>query len=66
MEETVTKPSLMQRFKSFLVECKRVWQVTKKPTKEELMIVVKVTGLGILIIGFIGFIINMLWQLLLQ
>jgi len=64
--EEYTNPSLTQRFKSFLVECRRVWQVTKKPTKEELIIIVKVTGIGILVIGFIGFAINILWQLLLQ
>ena len=66
MEETIQKPSLSQRFKSFLVECRRVWQVTKKPTKEELKVIVKVTGIGILIIGFIGFTISILWSLLLQ
>ena len=64
--EEVTQPSVSQRFKSFLIECRRVWQVTKKPSREELTTVVKVTGIGILIIGFIGFAINMLWQLLLQ
>ncbi len=65
MEET-TKPSLLQRFKSFLVECRRVWQVTKKPKKDELKIIVKVTGLGILVIGLVGFLINMIWQLFIQ
>ncbi len=64
--EEVTQPSVSQRFKSFLIECRRVWQVTKKPSREELTTVVKVTGIGILIIGFIRFAINMLWQLLLQ
>ena len=64
--EEVTKPSLTQRFKSFLIECRRVWQVTKKPNKEELKIIVKITGIGILVIGFIGFTINILWQLLFQ
>lgn len=63
MNETVSQQSLTQKFKSFLVECKRVWQVTKKPTKEELKVIVKVTGIGILIIGAMGFVINMLWQL---
>lgn len=64
--DEVTKPSLTQRFKSFLVECRRVWQVTKKPTREELKVIVKVTGIGILVIGFIGFVINIAWQLFLQ
>lgn len=62
MEDQNIKPSIKQRLKSFLIECRRVWQVTKKPTKEELKTIVKVTGIGTLIIGFIGFIINMLWQ----
>ena len=63
MEDTLVKPTLKQRFTTFLVECKRVWQVTKKPNKEELKTIVKVTGIGTLVIGLIGFIINMMWQL---
>jgi len=65
MEETA-KPSIKQKFKTFLIECRRVWQVTKKPKREELKIIVKVTGLGILVIGLVGFLINMIWQLLIQ
>lgn len=61
--DQVIKPSLGQKFKSFILECKRVWQVTKKPSREELKAIVKITGIGILLIGFIGFIINMIWQL---
>ena len=65
MEEQ-SKPSYWNRLKSFLVECRRVWQVTKKPNKEELKVVVKVTGIGILLIGLLGFIINIVWQLVLK
>ena len=50
------------KLKSFILECKRVWLVTKKPSKEEFKTISKVTGLGILIIGLIGFIISMVWQ----
>ena len=64
--DEVTKPYLSQRFKSFTIECRRVWQVTKKPNREELKVIVKVTGIGILVIGFIGFVINIAWQLFLQ
>ncbi|MBI5871785.1 protein translocase SEC61 complex subunit gamma [archaeon] len=42
------------KFKSFIKECKRVLFVTKKPNKEEFKGIVKVTGIGILIIGLIG------------
>jgi protein transport protein SEC61 subunit gamma and related proteins len=61
-----TKPSLKTRFKSFLTESRRVWQVTRKPNKKELSVIVKVTGIGILLIGLVGFIIHLLWQLLLK
>lgn len=54
------------RFKTFLIESRRVWQLTKKPNKSELTMVLKVTGLGLLILGLIGAIINMLWQILLK
>jgi protein transport protein SEC61 subunit gamma-like protein len=64
--ENSAKTSLAQRLKSFIIECKRVWQVTKKPNKEELTTIVKVTGIGILIIGAIGAFINILWSLLIQ
>ena len=57
---------LIIKLKSFLVECKRVWMVTRKPTKDEFKIIVKVTGIGILIIGAIGFLINMLWQIFIK
>ena len=60
------KPSYYRRFKSFLIECKRVWKVTRKPTKPELSIIVKVTGIGILLIGAIGFLVHILWELLLR
>ena len=55
---------IIVKLKSFLIECKRVWTVTRKPNKEEFKVIMKVTSIGILVIGAIGFLINMLWQLL--
>ncbi|MEM4245336.1 MAG: protein translocase SEC61 complex subunit gamma [Candidatus Nanoarchaeia archaeon] len=52
------------KFKDFLSECLRVLRVTKKPGKEEFKIIVKVSGIGILIIGFIGFIIFVVGDML--
>ncbi|MFH1510121.1 MAG: protein translocase SEC61 complex subunit gamma [Candidatus Woesearchaeota archaeon] len=46
------------------MECLRVLKVTKKPTGFEFKTIVKVSGLGILIIGFIGFVITLIRQLL--
>ncbi|MBT3984979.1 protein translocase SEC61 complex subunit gamma [archaeon] len=48
------------KLKSFIIECKRVLQVTKKPTMPEFKAIVKVTALGMLVIGLIGFIISTL------
>ncbi|MBI4440571.1 protein translocase SEC61 complex subunit gamma [Candidatus Woesearchaeota archaeon] len=51
-------------FKSFIVECKRVLTVTKKPTGEEFKTVVKVAGAGMLFIGLIGFLVMLIVTLL--
>jgi len=46
--------------RKFLYECKRTLQVARKPDKEEYLDVAKVTGLGILLIGLVGFMITMI------
>lgn len=43
------------KLKSFFVQCQRVWHVLRKPTGEEFKTIAKVSALGILAIGFIGF-----------
>lgn len=64
MEEQVSpvekSPS---RWKTFVQECMRVLKVTRKPTGEEFKTIVKVSGIGILIIGALGFVIQMLKEL---
>ncbi|MFH0977782.1 MAG: protein translocase SEC61 complex subunit gamma [Candidatus Woesearchaeota archaeon] len=59
----VQQTGIKYRFKRFLMECLRVLKITKKPDKVEFKTIVKVSGLGILIIGLIGFIITMIRQL---
>lgn len=51
--------SISTKLKSFLIECRRVLQVTKKPGKEEFKTIVKASAIGIAIIGLIGFLIQM-------
>ncbi|MEK6973853.1 MAG: protein translocase SEC61 complex subunit gamma [Nanoarchaeota archaeon] len=58
------KRTLASKFRSFIIECRRVFTVTKKPTRDEFKIIVKVSGIGMLIIGLLGFIIQMIWQLI--
>ncbi len=59
------KPSLLFKIKRFIIECKRVLKVTKKPNKLEFKVIVKVSGLGMVIIGLVGFIIQIIKVLLL-
>jgi protein transport protein SEC61 subunit gamma and related proteins len=54
---------LLSRLKSFIIECRRVLTITRKPTKNELTTIVKVSGVGILLIGLIGFIFQMIKQM---
>lgn len=49
----------MGQFKSFLLKCKRVWSILKKPTKEEFKMTSKVAGIGIAILGAIGFLVSL-------
>ena len=58
------KPSLIFKLKRFINECARVLKLTKKPTSIEFKTIVKVSGLGMIIIGMLGFIISMIRQLL--
>jgi len=52
--------SIWLKIKGFINECIRVLRVTKKPDKTEFLTIVKASGLGILIIGLIGFTIQMI------
>lgn len=51
--------------KDFIKESRRVLRVTKKPTSEEYKTIVKVSGLGILVIGLLGFFITLIKQVFL-
>lgn len=54
----------MGKLKSFVIECKRVLKVTKKPDAEEFKTIVKISALGMLVIGAIGFILFVFRELL--
>ncbi|PIN75459.1 protein translocase SEC61 complex subunit gamma [Candidatus Woesearchaeota archaeon CG10_big_fil_rev_8_21_14_0_10_36_11] len=60
MDPQVQKTS---RVKRFIKETLRVLRITKKPDRTEYMSLVKVTGIGILIIGALGFVLHLVKQL---
>ena len=49
---------MLTRLKTFMIESKRVYKLTRKPTKNEFWTMAKVSAIGILVIGLIGFIIQ--------
>lgn len=57
-------PGKIERLKAFIMECKRVLRVTKKPDKQEFTTIVKISAIGIAIIGFIGFLVHFAKELL--
>ena len=44
--------------KSFALKCKRVWHTLKKPSRKEFETVAKISAIGIIILGAIGFAIS--------
>ena len=46
-----------QKLKSFYSQSIRVWKILKKPTNQEFQLVAKVSAIGILVIGLVGFLV---------
>ena len=49
---------LKQKFKSFVAQSLRVWRILRKPSGDEFRLISKVSALGILALGLVGFIIS--------
>jgi protein transport protein SEC61 subunit gamma and related proteins len=47
------------KFNFSFTQYKRVWRLLRKPSKEEFLTISKVSAVGLLIIGAIGFLIAM-------
>jgi len=45
--------------KSFFAQCGRVWTLLRKPSREEFRSISKISGIGILALGLLGFIISL-------
>jgi len=50
--------ALLEKIKSGLLKYKRVWQLLKKPSFQEFKMIAKVSAIGLLLIGAIGFVIS--------
>jgi protein transport protein SEC61 subunit gamma-like protein len=56
--------SKLYKLKMFINECKRVLRVTKRPDSFEFKTIVKVSGIGMGLIGLIGFLVSMIKTLM--
>ncbi len=54
----------METISQFIRQCRRVIYVSRRPDRDEYQNVAKITGIGIIIVGVIGFIISLIAQLL--
>jgi len=50
--------SKLDQLKAFVEKSKRVWLVLKKPSKKEFSSVAKISAVGILLLGTLGFLIS--------
>ena len=64
--ETPKGPGIFEKLKNKLVGYRRVLEVSHKPDKDELIRTAKVVMVGIALIGAIGFIISLIYILLVQ
>jgi len=53
---------LMDRFKEFLSSSRRIISISQKPSQKEFWLMAKIIGLGIVIIGVIGYLIKLIMQ----
>ncbi len=49
---------MFDRIKSFLMQSSRVWTLLRKPSLHEVKMVSKISAIGILAIGLMGFVIS--------
>lgn len=53
----------MQYLSSQFQQYKRVWRLLKKPTMQEFKMIAKVSALGLLIIGAVGFVVSLIMKI---
>lgn len=56
--------NVQESFNKFIKDSKRVLKVSKKPDKQEYLELAKVTSIGVVIIGAIGFVIFLIGSLI--
>lgn len=55
---------ILKKIKEFLISSKRILSISTKPSKKEFWTMSKVIGLGMVIIGVIGFLVKLIMELI--
>ncbi len=55
--------AVTEKLKSFIAQSVRVWRILKKPTGDEFKLVSKISALGILVLGLLGFLIMLVMRI---
>ncbi|MFH1711341.1 MAG: protein translocase SEC61 complex subunit gamma [Nanoarchaeota archaeon] len=55
--------AIVEKTKSFLAKCSRVWQILRKPSMDEFKNIAKLSAIGVLLIGVMGFLISIVMHI---
>ena len=56
------KPGLYERLSLFFQNAKRILKIANKPTRKDYFLVFKICGIGILILGALSFVIQLIFS----
>nr|MDO8084094.1 preprotein translocase subunit SecE [Candidatus Sigynarchaeum springense] len=59
-EERTGKPSIPERFRDFWQNTKRIVRVARQPTLQEIRLIARVSGIGILLVGAVAYLLQIL------
>ena len=55
---------LENRIKTFWANSKRAMKMARKPTLKEMRLILRITGLGVVVIGAVGFVVKLITGLI--
>ncbi|MCK4637342.1 MAG: protein translocase SEC61 complex subunit gamma [Methanomicrobia archaeon] len=58
--------NVQAKFSEFFKSSRRVWKLSRKPDRTEYTQTSKITGLGIVLLGLLGFLIMLIAELILR
>ncbi len=59
-EERTGKPSIPERLRDFVSNTKRIIRVARRPTLQEVNLIARVSGIGILLVGAVAYLLQIL------